>query len=326
MNRSATHIPSFPGPQHLVHKPDSPEAYLLGTNAPVRQHFAFAAELPSARSAPDEPTPRFHDLLFPVEALRRTALFAARQYFRVPDKRVTAMSTATAQITDVEPWRHTEELAHLALDLELIPIDVVTGVPRGLGCRATVAIDGQTCGTAQGRLVFLTPGVHRAHRAAGRRQSEQSTAGLPAGVTSADSPAPEQVGQPAAHLVCVGLPVRDKDGGLIMPVDTAAAGALVPDDTSDDVPAALYLEVSRQAALFAAAELHGFLPKHSLITRWRAAFRGYAEPDLPLHCDVQAKGQTVRDVAGRPQARFHLSFLQGAREVAQVAVTVLQDC
>ncbi|WP_338696835.1 AfsA-related hotdog domain-containing protein [Streptomyces sp. Q6] len=326
MDPTLTLAPFFPGPQHLVHKPDSPEAYLLGAGTPAPQRFTFATELPDAHPLFDGADRPFHDLLFPVEALRRAALFAARQYFRVPEKRVTAMATAGTEITEVEAWRSSGAAgvsARISLDLTLTPVDVVTGVPRGMECEAVVAIDGRRCGTAMARLVFLSPGVHRAHRTAGRQQSERSLAGRPRAVTG--SPTPEQVGRGAAHHVFVGLPVPDGDDTLVLPVDTAAAATLLGDG-SDAVPPALFLEASRQAALIAAAELHGFLPAHAVLTRWRAAFRGYAEPELALHCAVRSKGTPVRDAARRPAIRLHLSFLQGDREVAQVAATVLQDC
>lgn len=325
--------PFFLGPQHLVHKPDSPEAFLLDAGTPVRQNFTFAAELPEAHPLFSDTTTPFHDLLFPVEALRQAAMFAARQYFRVPTKRITAVSASSTEITDVDPWRRTGESSRIALDLALTPVDVVTGVPRGLECEAVVSIGGRRCGRADGRLVFLSPGVHRGHREAGRRQSEESIAAGWGHLDSAGVPAPEQVGHRDPRNVVIGLPVEDEDDGeqLLFPVDGAAAAAVLSDG-SGEVPPALFLEASRQAALIAAAELNGFVPSHALLTHWQATFRGLAEPGLPLYCTVRgqqsgaATRMTVRDGAGRPTARLRLTFLQGDREVAQVSVTVLQDC
>jgi hypothetical protein len=105
----------------------------------------------------------------------------------------------------------------------------------------------------------------------------------------------------------------------------------------DELPAILFLEASRQAALIAAAELHGFAPGRTLLTRWGASFRGFAEPGLPLFCTVRGAGAdgagadgaqagAARDAAGRPRAELRLAFLQGEREVADVSVSVLQDC
>ncbi|MFF5518311.1 AfsA-related hotdog domain-containing protein [Streptomyces coeruleorubidus] len=325
----------FLGPQHLVHKPDSPEAFLLDAGTPVRQSFSFATELPDRHPLFSDTTTPFHDLLFPVEALRQAALFAARQYFRVPEKRITAVSATGVEITDVTPWRRIGEGSRLTLDLALTPVDVVTGVPRGLECEAAVSIDGRRCGAADARLVFLSPGVYRGHREAGRRQSEQSIAAgwlvEPAGV-----PAPEQVGHRDPRHVLVALSAEGEDGDeeLLFPVDGQAAEAVLADG-SGEVPPALFLEASRQAALLAAAELHGFVPSHALLTRWQAAFRGFAEPGLPLYCAVGgvsgADGTgpapvADRDAAGRPSARLGLTFRQGDREVARVSVTVLQDC
>lgn len=326
--------PLFLGPHHLVHKPDSPEAFLLDSGAPMRQSFSFATELPDRHPLFSDTAMPFHDLLLPVEALRQAALFAARQYFRVPAKRITAVSATSAGITDVTPWRRGTKGSRLALDLALTPVDVVTGVPRGLECEAAVSIDGHPCGTADARLVFLSPGVYRGHREAGRRQSEESIA---AGwrVDAGGVPAPEQVGHRDRRNVLVALPDegQDTDERLLFPVDGEAADAVLSDG-SGEVPPALFLEASRQTALLAAAELHGFVPSHALLTHWRAAFRGFAEPGLPLYCAVRGEAVAdgtgpvvaVRDAAGRPTARLGLTFLQGDREVARVSATVLQDC
>lgn len=325
----------FLDPQHLVHKPDSPEEFLLDAGMPVRQSFGFATELPDKHPLFSDTATPFHDLLFPVEALRQAALFAARQYFRVPGKRITAVSASGTEITDMTTWRRSGNGSRLALDLALTPVDVVTGVPRGLECEATVSIDGRSCGTADARLVFLSPGVYRGHREAGRRHSEESIAAgwhvEPAGV-----PAPEQVGHHDARNVLVGLSAEgeEPDERLLFPIDSEAANAVLSDG-SGEVPPALFLEASRQAALLAAAELHGFVPSHALLTRWQATFRGFAEPGLPMYCAVRDASAEdgadparamVRDAAGRPAASLRLMFLQGDREVARVSATVLQDC
>ncbi|MEV8315750.1 AfsA-related hotdog domain-containing protein [Streptomyces sp. NPDC059900] len=318
--------PFFRGPQHLVHKPESPEAFLLDAGAPVRQSFTYATELPEGHPLFDDVAAPFHDLLFPVEALRHAALFAARQYFRVPPQRITAVSASGTEITDVTPWRRSGGPARLALELALTPVNVITGVPRGLECEAVVSIGGRRCGTAGAELVFLSPGVHRGHREAGRRQSEQSLLAGHGQFTVTGVPAPERVGRRSSRNVLVGLPVEGEDERLVFPVDLDAAGQVL----GDEVPAALFLEASRQAALMAAAELHGFVTSHALLTHWHGAFRGFAEPALPLHCAVHAQkpdeGGVVRDAAGQPTARLRLDFLQGDREVARVSASVLQDC
>lgn len=336
MDSLPTLSPFFGGPQHLVHKPESPEAFLLDAGAPVRQSFTFATELPETHPLFSDMASPFHDLLFPVEALRRVALFAARQYFRVPSQRITAVSASGVEITDVEPWRRAEGSAWLALELILVPVNVVTGVPRGLECEAVVSIDGRRCGAADAQLVFLTPGVHRGHRAAGQRASEQSLAAGHGRIVSAGAPSPERVGHRSARNVLVGLPVEGAGAGpdenLVFPVDADAARAALG-GADDEVPAALFLEASRQVTLLAAAELLGFVPSHALLSRWQASFRGFAEPGLPLHCVVRADepegsgaGRTPRDEAGRPTARLRLEFLQGERVVAEASASVLQDC
>ncbi|MEU6093130.1 AfsA-related hotdog domain-containing protein [Streptomyces sp. NPDC047085] len=322
---------SFLGPFHLVHKPDNPETFLLDAGAPSRQHFVFAAELADEHVLFGATSASHHDLLVPVEALRQAAMFAARRYFRVPEKRLTVVAAAGTEITDVAPWRRTGQVSQIALELSLTPTDVVLGVPRGLTCKAAVSIDGRRCGSADARLVFLTPGIYRGHRETGRRQSEESLARGLGDVDSPGMPEPARVGHRDGRHVLVGLPVEDGDEALLFPVNAAAAREVLPGEP-DELPAILFLEASRQAALIAAAELHGFAPGRTLLTRWGASFRGFAEPGLPLFCTVRGAGadggQTgaARDAAGRPRAELRLAFLQGEREVADVSVSVLQDC
>ncbi|NBM17267.1 AfsA-related hotdog domain-containing protein [Streptomyces sp. GC420] len=328
--------PSFLGPHHLVHRPASPEAFLLNATAPVRQNFAFSAELPYQHPLFGDSVSEYHDLQFPVESLRQTMLFAARRYFRVPENWHPVVASGGAAITRLSAWRRRDERARIALELGMTPLDLVGGVPRGLDCEATVSIDGERCGTASARLVFLTQGVHHSHRVLGRRQSEESLAAGDGGPVAAGLPLPERVGHRDSRNVLVGLPEHtgtDGEDGLAFPIDTTAAAGLPAEspDTAGEVPAMLFLEVSRQVGLLAAAELYGFVPSHAVLSQWQASFRGFAEPGLPLHCTVRegvrrADGRVARDASGRPVAGLRLSFLQGSRVVARVSASVLQDC
>ncbi|GAA3233981.1 hypothetical protein MTQ10_25395 [Streptomyces sp. XM83C] len=322
---------SFLGPFHLVHKPDSPETFLLDSGTPSCQRFVFAAELPDEHPLFGRTPAAHHDLLMPVEALRQAAVFASRHYFRVPEKRLTVVAEAATRITEVEPWRRTGHRAQIALELDLTPTDMVLGVPRGLQCEATVSIDGRRCGGATARLTFLTPGIYRGHREAGRRQSEESLARGFGDLGSPGRPDPAAVGHSDPRNVLVGRPVEDDDEVLLFPVDGAAAGKVLPGEP-DEVPPVLYLEASRQAALLTCAELYGFAPERTLLTDWQASFRGFAEPALPLYCTVtgpRTAGGTAapaRDAAGRPKSTLALTYWQGDREVARISASVLQDC
>ncbi|WP_285573790.1 AfsA-related hotdog domain-containing protein [Streptomyces sp. RTGN2] len=321
---------SFLGPHHLVHCPDTPEAFVLASTVPVRQHFAFSTEIPQSNPLFSDATAPFHDLLYPVESLRQTAVFAAGRYFRVPENRRTLVSSGAAVITDVAPWQRSRPSGQLTLDLDLTPTEVVKGVPRGMRCRAAVSIDGTQCGTAEARLVFLMPGVYRNHRKQGRRESEgagRGNSGLPPGH---GTPAPELVGRASARNVVIGLPFDESEERLTFPVDVPAAREVLP-DTGPEVPASLFLEASRQAALFAAGELYGFAPSYTLLTNWRATFRGFAEPGLPLRCSVRPLGGYTdsdlrRNASGQPVAELQLTFFQGSHVVASVAASVLQIC
>ncbi|RMB83497.1 AfsA-related hotdog domain-containing protein [Streptomyces shenzhenensis] len=327
--------PAFLGPHHLVHRPASPEAYLLKATAPVRQNFAFSAELPAEHPLFGDCVSRYHDLLFPVESLHQTMLFAARRYFRVPPGWHPVVASGSAAITRLDAWRRRGPRAGIALHLGMTPLDVVAGVPRGLECEAAVSIDGERCGTASARLVFLTQGVYRGHRDLGRRQSTASLTGWDDEPRPAGVPRPEQVGHRDSRNVLVGLPERTGAEGheeLAFPIDAkAAAGLRLEADAPDEVPPMLFLEVSRQVGLLATAELRGFVPSHAVLSRWQATFRGFAEPGLPLHCTVRESarrtdGRVCRDTAGRPVVELRLSFLQGSRVVARISASVLQDC
>ncbi|MFJ6569142.1 AfsA-related hotdog domain-containing protein [Streptomyces sp. NPDC091292] len=327
--------PSLLGAHHLVHRPASPEAFLLKATAPMRQNFAFSAELPEEHPLFGGSVSQFHDLLFPVESLRQTMLFAASRYFRVPANWHPVVASGSAGITRLDAWRRGDPRAGIALELGMTPLDMVGGVPRGLECAASVSIDGERCGTASARLVFLAQGVYRSHRELGRRQSEESMAAGHGEPASPGIPLPEQVGHRDSRNVLVGLPERtgaDGHDGLAFPVDAKAAAELrFEGDAPDDVPPMLFLEVSRQVGLLAAAELRGFVPSHAVLSRWQASFRGFAEPGLPLHCTVRegarrTDGRVCRDAEGRPVVELRLSFVQGSRVVARVSVSVLQDC
>ncbi|GLX54192.1 hypothetical protein Shyhy01_71410 [Streptomyces hygroscopicus subsp. hygroscopicus] len=320
--------PSYLGPHHLVHRPVSPEAFLLKATAPVRQNFAFSAQLPEERRVSGESGSRYHDLLFPLESLRRTMLFAARPYFRVPADRRPVLASGGAAITRLDAWRREGTGAAIALDLGLTPLDVLGGVPRGLDCQAAVSIDGKRCGTASARLVFLAEDVH-GPRAFGRTESGEAASARDADPVSTGMPLPEQVGRHDSRDVLVGLPeYAGADGGdcLVFPLRTPAAT-----EAPGATPPVPYLEASRQVGLLAAAELRGFVPSYAVLSRWRATFRGPVEPGLPLRCSVRegvrrTDGRVSRDEEGRPVIDLRLSFRQGDRVVAGVSATVLQDC
>jgi hypothetical protein len=74
-------------PLHLLHRPVTPEGFLLDAAAPVEQHFALSAELPQEHGTFTDGPGTFHDLLYIAETLRQAAHFVAHQYFRVPAER-----------------------------------------------------------------------------------------------------------------------------------------------------------------------------------------------------------------------------------------------
>jgi hypothetical protein len=322
---------AFLGPHHLVQRPDTPEGFLHSATPPGRHRFGFSAQLPDRHPLFADSTAPFHDVLYPMESLRQMAVFTAVRYFRVPGNRRILLADCAFSLTALHSWqRDAPAGARLSLDLDLTPADVVKGVPRSMECGATISIDDEPCGTARARLVFLMPGVYRKHRAHSRRESER-TAGRNSGLPLGHGiPGAELVGRCSARNVLIGLPLEEDGEFLTFPVNIPAAREVLP-DSGPEVPAALFLEASRQAALFGVGELYGLAPGHAVLTRWEAAFHGFAEPGLPLLCSVRprrrgAPGEVLRDSAGRPFAELTLVFTQGIRVVAEMTTSVLQIC
>ncbi|MER5768694.1 AfsA-related hotdog domain-containing protein [Streptomyces sp. NPDC001985] len=316
--------PHTTAPLHLLHRPVTPEGFLLDATAPVEQHFALSAELPDRHPLFNDGPGTFHDLLFAAETLRQATHFVAHQYFRVPAERPAVFVSSGVDIRELAPWRRTGRPAHMSLDITLTPVDVVQGIPRGLDCRGGVAIDGVTCGSGTARLLFLMPRVYRAHRERGRRESLHGTAPAPRPLGRVPV-GPEPVGRGDARNVLVGPPLRAVDGEFVLPVAPAPGHEVFDAGPEGHIPGPVFLEASRQAALVVAAELHGFRPAHAVLTHWWASFRGFGEAGLPLTCTVNSRSP-LRDGADRPMVRTRLTFSQGSRVLCTASATLLQDC
>ncbi len=311
---------------HLLHRPSTAEGLMLGTVAPVPQDFTLSAALPDTHPLFNDGPGAFHDPGFALEAMRQSVLFVAHQYFRVPSQRPVVLASTEVGITGLQAWRRNGHTAHIAVDMALHPVDVVNGVPRGLRCEAELAIDGITCGTARARTVFLMPKVYQNHRARGRAASRAEKFGAFAEGHGQDDarPRPETIGRTDPHNVVISLPLSHDDGLLRVRVIPDAAHPVFTANATDHVPAVVLLEASRQAAFLAAGELHGFSAANCVLTEWNAKFRGFAEIDLPLYCAAEA-GPLGRGPGGHPAFPVTLTFTQGSREIATVAVAVLQD-
>jgi hypothetical protein len=296
---------------------------MLGTTAPVTQDFALSARLPEDHPLFNDGSGLFHDIHFPVKALRRAALFVARRYFRVPTERQVVFSAAEVDTVELEPWRRTGRAAHCTMDLVVHPADVVNGVPRGLECESVLSIEGVRCSTARGRMVFLVPGVYHNHR-------ERNRAADPACARSADAdelsrrPRPEAVGRSDPRNLVISGPLMLEDGRMRVRV---APNADYPglSGPADHVPAMVMVEATRQAAFLLAGELYGFSAGDCVLTRWSAQFQGFVEPDVPLYCTATA-GTLRREDGDRPVLPVNLVFDQGSRRIGTVDVSVLQDC
>ncbi|HEU5334134.1 MAG TPA: AfsA-related hotdog domain-containing protein [Actinocrinis sp.] len=309
---------------HLLHRPATAEGLMLGTAAPVTQHFTLSARLPEHHPLFNDGPGNFHDLHYPVEAMRQSVLFVAHQYFRVPVQRSVVLASTELGISDLEAWRRMGRAANIAVDMALHPMDVVNGVPRGLNCESELSINGVRAGSAKARTVFLMPNVYHNHRARGRAASRGADIGGYVDALVDSRPGPEAVGRSDPRNVVITSPLPASDEQLRVLVAAQTAHPVFTANTTDHVPAVVLLEASRQAAFLAAGELHGFSAAHCALTRWNARFKGFAEVDLPLYCTVHAE-DLGRDADGRRTFPVTLAFTQGTREITTVAVEVTQD-
>ncbi|WP_051945036.1 AfsA-related hotdog domain-containing protein [Streptacidiphilus rugosus] len=318
---------------HLAHRPDTLEGLMNGTTAALPQEFGLSLSLPEDHPLYTDGDSRHHDLHVPVEVLRRSALFVAHRYFRVPAERPVVFAATEIEAAPVDAWRRGAGAgpAHLELDLVLEPADVVGGVPRGLECRAALRIDGADSGSAAARLVFLMPKVYQNHRRRGRALS--SADGETSGSASSAAfltgvPAPVEagrVGRADPANVVVGDCEEGPNDTLVLQVAAEPGHPVYAEGAPDHVPSVVLLEASRQTSLLHAATLGGFSPADSVLTRWSASFQGFAEPDLPLTC-TSTGGCATRDAQGRPVREFVLHFAQGARRIGVIRTSVLQLC
>ncbi|MFF4650467.1 AfsA-related hotdog domain-containing protein [Streptomyces sp. NPDC001380] len=312
---------------HLVHRPDTLEGLMNGSTPAVPQQFGLSLELPEVHPLWTDGAGRHHDLHAPTEALRRAALFVAHRYFRVPAGRPAVFSTTGIEAAPADAWVRPRPLrpAHLDLDLDLKPVDVVGGVPHGLECRAALQIDGEAAGTATARMVFLMPRVYENHRARGRSLSRAGAAPDDRDPAPGGRVRPAEVGRADAANVLIGPCEQDDDGTLHARIGVPPAHPVYTEGAPDHVPSVVLLEAGRQTALLHAARTRGFVPADCVLVRWSADFHGFAEPDLPLYCTA-GSGPAERDRDGRPQLRVELRFTQGGRRIAEVETLVLQAC
>lgn len=308
---------------HLLHRPSTAEGVMLGTGTPVAQDFTLSAKLPEHHPLFNDGPGVFHDLHYPIEAMRQSVLFVAHQYFRIPPQRSVVLASTEVAATDLKAWRRGGRPAQIAVDMTLHPIDVVNGVPRGLNCEGTLAIDGIPCGRAKARTVFLMPNVYHNHRARGRASSRSAAIAGYGEARVGQRPGAETVGRSDPRNVVISTPATT-GAGLRFQVAADAAHPVFTAQATDHVPTVVLLEASRQAAFAAAGELHGFSAATCVVSRWAARLQGFAEIDIPLSCTVRAE-ELGRDAAGRRVFPAVLVFSQGTREVATVTVEVVQD-
>ncbi len=320
-------------PQHLVHRPGTPDGFVLGAGCGVEHSFMLSTELPDAHPLFNDSLTSLHDVHFVTDAVCGTIKFVAHRYFRVPDDRLAVSASAEINVTDLTPWRRGPEPAHVVVDMRIRPVDVTDGIPGGLESDCVISIDGRPCCTGEVRLVFPLPDFYRDHRARGRTESLRDVVGEATRVRLGERPVqqragvvvPEAVGRTKACNVVVGKPVLSGNDDLLVDIMPNAGNPVFFGYTTDHVPTILLVEASRQTALLAAGELRGFTGAHCAITHWSGRFRGFAETDLPLHATA-TPGLTTRDPQGRPTVTVGLVFTQGQRPIGRVTVAVLQDC
>lgn len=330
-------------PQHLVHRPGTPAAYVLDDEFGIEHSFMLSTELPDAHPLFNDSLASFHDVHFVTDAVRRTMNFVARRYFRIPEDRPAVSISATIDVTDLAPWRRGWGATHVVVDVRIRPVDTIDGVPHALEAVCVASIGGRSCCTAQARLGFLPRDFYRDQRARGRAESLRPALDNPPVARFTDPPtlrpdavfpsdtalpaavAPEAVGRTDARNVVIGEPQLIGGDMLRLEIRPDSDDAVFFGPGVDHVPALLLIEASRQTALLAAGELRGFTGAFCAITHWSGVFHGFTETDLPLRARATC-APTTRDPQGRPSVRVGVDFTQGARRIGSVTVAVLQDC
>ncbi|WP_328915236.1 MULTISPECIES: AfsA-related hotdog domain-containing protein [unclassified Streptomyces] len=316
--------------RNLIHRPTGIRAPLPGTALPEAEYFLIAGPVPDRRPFALGGPGTLHDSHVFVQVAQQVGVFIANHYFQVPADRPGVLY----KVDLGAPHRAERggpgdmdlmglgDRAQMSMDICARPRHTVNQVPRGLRFEANLHIDGAESCVGAADLVFLTPNVHRGHRASSRLAT-----------VAALTPEQDARERELPHRPCEPEAVAREDPGDVLVADphtdgdTLTSRVLVDTahpvyyaETSDSVPGPLQIEALRQMALLAAAHFHGFHPLRTDLIRTTVHFRAYAENDLPLSCHATVEPLWARQ-GGPAATRVALSLVQQGRTVADATVT-----
>lgn len=295
-------------PRRITHHPLTSEEFLLGTVTSQECRFVLDDQLP-AGELPFEPlTGRSLDLHYITEAMHTVAQLAANRSLRMPPREPLTAVQAAVTIENTELWRHTGQPGHATVETRL---RTSRGAPRRLRCEANMFVRGARY--AEG--VLLLTGTKQ------KPAAEEPASGHPASADPVPRPCPANVARVDPRNVVLANTRFSRRGHLSADVAPDRINAAFDPAATRRAAMALTVEASRQAAVLVADEVHGFLPRHCVPTRWRAT--GLC--GRPSRCTAVA-GPLFQDAKGRPAVTVEVCLTDYAARTAVVRSTLIQDC
>jgi hypothetical protein len=297
--------------RRITHIPATSEELLFGTFSPDDCRFTLTDHLPCAELPCEEPTGPAPGLHYVTEAMLSVCELVAARVPRLAAAGGLAVARAVVTFEGGDFPRRTDAGLHAVMESRL-RTGLPPAEPATLQCDATFLVQGAPC--ASGFLLL-------------RGAPVPGTGWEPPRRPPSGRPTPAEVGRRDARDVVLAEPRFDSDGGMLADIAPEPANAAFDPAATSRTWIAVTVEATRQAAVLAAAELHGFFAAHCVTTSWSAELPEIQVfPDMPARCRAVA-GPVVRDALGRPEAtvRVVLSGSDG-RPAAVVTVTLAQDC
>ncbi|WP_190174242.1 hypothetical protein [Streptomyces mirabilis] len=297
--------------RRITHIPAAAEEFLFGALSPSDCRFTLTDQLPCAELPYEEGAGLPLDLHYVTEAMHSICELAASRVPRFAALGQLAVARAVVTVEGGEFWRCTTQRRHAVMESRLRGA-FPPAEPATLQCDATLLVQGKPY--ASGFLLL-------------REAAVPESTGKPPRRLPSRRPAPAQVARCDPRNVVLADPRFDSHGVMLADIAPDPANTAFDPVATSRARITITVEATRQAAVLAAAELHGFSAAHCIPTRWSAELpETQVFPDMPARCRVVA-GPVVRDALGRPETTMSivLSSSDGGPAGA-VTVTLAQDC
>lgn len=304
-------------PRQLVHRASVAEVFLTDAVQAGDDRFAVAAQLPRGHVVAED-APHYDPLLV-VETVRQAGVLVAHRWYGVPVGTPFVFRSLDFRVDDPDGTRIGTAPARLAMDLSVVPERTRNGRLQGLTFGGRGTLDGDTCLSGQGRLVFLSPTAYRALRERGRRARLETQVPVSARLQPAE---PAAVGRTDRRNVVITTPARLADGALAATVHVDTTHPWLFDHALDHVPGVLELEAARQVAVSAVASTYGLAPDGLVVVGLSADLGDFAELDVMTRVTAET-GELAHDTTRqRHVAPVAVTVRQGAAVVATARVEV----